>query len=217
MSTPISAMTTSAVRRPTPGMVQRWVVNIHNFPDAALGKAIPYWLYDVTRNTGWVSVGQHHDTASFAVETVRRWWSGEGRATYARGHRLLICADGGGSNGYQSRLWKKELMALAEETDLEITVCHLPPDASGWNKIEHRLFAHITMNWRGKPLTSHEVVVNLIAATTSRQGLRLHAERDTNHCPTGVKVSDDELPNERIRRHRFHGDWNYTLTAPPRP
>ena len=190
-------------------------VNVHDFPDPELGRAIPYGLYDVGRNTGWVSVGTDHDTASFAVETLRRWWQGEGRSAYAEAHRLLICADGGGSNGYQLRLWKTELARLASENGLEITVCHLPPGTSKWNKIEHRLFSHISMNWRGRPLTSHEVVVDLIGATATRQGLRVHAELDRNRYPTKVKVSDQELAQIPITRHDFHGEWNYSI-APVR-
>jgi len=149
-------------------------VNVHDFPEEA-GKAIPYGIYDVGRNEGWVSVGQDHDTAAFAVESLRRWWRGEGRAAYPDAHQLLISADGGGSNGYRARLWKYELGKWAQEEGLAITVCHLPPGTSKWNKIEHRLFAHISMNWRGRPLTSHEVVVDLIGATTTQQGLKVHA------------------------------------------
>jgi hypothetical protein len=181
-------------------------VKVHDFPDPELGRAIPYGFYDLGRNAGWVSVGTDHDTASFAVETLRRWWQGEGRSAYAEAHRLLVCADGGGSNGYQLWLWK---------TELAITVCHLPPGTSKWNKIEHRLFSHISMNWRGRPLTSHEVVVDLIGATTTRQGLRVHAELDRNRYPTKVKVSDQELAQIPITRHDFHGEWNYSL-APVR-
>jgi transposase len=187
-------------------------VNVHDFLSQGLGKAIPYGIYDVSRNSGWVSVGIDHDTARFAVETLRRWWLGEGRFTYAEARRLLICADGGGSNDYRSRLWKVELARFARETGLEITVCHLPPGTSKWNKIEHRMFAHITMNWRGRPLTSHEAVIELIGATTTRQGLRIHAELDPGTYPTGLKVSDADLEAVPLTRHDFHGEWNYTLT-----
>ena len=188
------------------------VVNVHDFLSQGVGKAIPYGIYDISRNSGWVSVGIDHDTASFAVETLRRWWQGEGRFTYAEARRLLICADGGGSNDYRSRLWKVELDRFARETGLEITVCHLPPGTSKWNKIEHRMFAHISMNWRGRPLTSHEAVIELIGATTTRQGLRIHAELDPGTYPTGLQVSDAELDAVPLTRHDFHGEWNYTLT-----
>jgi len=187
-------------------------VNVHDFPSQGLGKAIPYGIYDVSRNSGWVRVGIDHDTASFAVEALRCWWRGEGRVTYADARRLLICADGGGSNDSRSWLWKVELGRFARETGLEITVCHLPPGTSKWNKIEHRMFAHISMNWRGRPLTSHEAVVELIGATTTRQGLRIHAELDPGTYPTGLKVSDEELAAVPLFRHEFHGEWNYTLS-----
>jgi Rhodopirellula transposase DDE domain len=186
-------------------------VNVHDFLSQGVGKAIPYGLYDVSRNSGWVGVGTDHDTACFAVETLRRWWQGEGRLTYEGSHRLLLCADGGGSNDYRSRLWKTELARLAQETGLEITVCHLPPGTSKWNKIEHRMFAHVSMNWRGRPLTSHEVVVELIGATTTRQGLRIHAELDDGTYPTGLQVSDAALAAVPITKHTFHGEWNYTI------
>ena len=186
-------------------------VNVHDFPDPALGKAIPYGIYDVARNTGWVNVGQDHDTATFAIESLRRWWRGVGAATYPQARALLICADGGGSNGYRLRLWKWELGRWATETGLTITVCHLPPGTSKWNKIEHRLFAHISMNWRGRPLTSHEVVVEAIGATTTRQGLRVHAELDPGTYPTRVKVSDEDLATVHLQPHPFHGEWNYTI------
>ncbi len=154
-------------------------VNVHDFPDSQVGKAIPYGIYDVGRNAGWVNVGQDHDTASFAVASLRRWWQAMGAKVYPEAKRLLICADGGGSNGYRLRLWKVELQHLADETGLEVVVCHLPPGTSKWNKIEHRLFSHISINWRGRPLVSHEVVVELIGATTNRKGLRVQAELDT--------------------------------------
>lgn len=186
-------------------------VNVHDFPDPDVGKAIPYGLYDVAQSTGWVSVGQDHDTAAFAVDTVRRWWQGEGRLTYGEAHRLLLCADSGGSNGYRVRAWKTELAHLAEETGLAITVCHLPPGTSKWNKVEHRLFAHISMNWRGRPLTSHEAVVDLIGATTTTTGLQVHAELNDGTYPTKVRVSDEELAAVPITPHAFHGEWNYTI------
>ncbi len=159
-------------------------VQVHDFPDPDVGKAIPYGVYDVAANTGWVSVGRDHDTSTFAVQTLRRWWNTVGKAAYPDTDRLLICADGGGSNGSRVRLWKVELAALAAETGLRITCTHLPPGTSKWNKIEHRLFAHISMNWRGRPLTSHQVVVDLIGATTTRTGLRVHAELDHGTYPT---------------------------------
>jgi hypothetical protein len=192
-------------------------VNVHDFPDEEVGKAIPYGIYDVERNTGWVNVGQDHDTAAFAVESLRRWWQGEGQTAYPLARQLLICADGGGSNSYRARLWKYELGKWAQEAGLAITVCHLPPGTSKWNKIEHRLFAHISMNWRGRPLTSHEVVVDLIEATTTQQGLQVHAERDQGAYPLHVAVSDAQLAEVHLKRHEFHGEWNYDLlpTAPP--
>ncbi|MFD5934141.1 ISAzo13 family transposase [Streptomyces sp. NPDC060333] len=186
-------------------------VDTHDFPDRELGKAVPYGIYDVAANTGWVNVGTDHETAAFAVESIRRWWNGAGRATYPRAGRLLITADAGGSNGYRTRTWKTELARFAAEAGLTVTVCHLPPGTSKWNRIEHRLFSHITMNWRGRPLTSHEVIVESIAATTTKTGLTVHAELDTNAYPTGIQVSDDEIAALPITRHRFHGDWNYTL------
>jgi hypothetical protein len=186
-------------------------VQTHDFPDRDLGKAIPYGIYDLGANTGWVGVGTDHDTAAFAVACLRRWWDAVGRADYPHSWRLLITADAGGSNGYRTRAWKAELAALAVETGLEITVCHLPPGTSKWNKIEHRLFSHITMNWRGRPLASHEVIVNSIAATTTRTGLTVAAELDTDTYPTGVRVSDSQMAALPLARHDWHGDWNYTL------
>lgn len=186
-------------------------VRTHDFPDAELGKAVPYGIYDLTANTGWVNVGTDHDTAAFAVESLRRWWSGAGREGYPHARRLLITADAGGSNGYRTRAWKTELAAFATQTGLAITVCHFPPGTSKWNQIEHRLFSHITMNWRGRPLTSHEVIVNTIAATTTRTGLRVRAELDTNPYATGTVVSDQQMTDLPITRHDWHGDWNYTL------
>ena len=183
----------------------------HDFPEDSLGKAVPYGVYDLTANTGWVSVGTDHDTAAFAVESIRRWWKAAGSSDYPLARRLLITADAGGSNGYRTRAWKAELAALAVETGLEITCCHFPPGTSKWNKVEHRLFSHITMNWRGRPLTSHEVIVQTIAATTTRTGLRVRAELDTSAYDTGVKVSDRQMDALPLTRHDWHGDWNYTL------
>lgn len=185
----------------------------HDFPDPKVPKAVPYGIYDVAANTGWVSVGCDGDTAVFAVETLRRWWTRVGQPAYPAARRLLICADAGGSNGYRLKLWKVELATLATETGLAITVCHFPPGTSKWNKIEHRLFAHISMNWRGRPLTSHEVVVELIGATTTRTGLTVHAEADTNSYPRGIKISKQQMAEIRpqVTPHKFHGEWNYTL------
>ena len=187
------------------------LVNSHDFPQDSAGRAVPYGIYDIAGNTGWVSVGTDHDTAAFAVESVRRWWNAAGRDEYPAARRLLVTADAGGSNGYRTRAWKAELAALAAETGLEITVCHFPPGTSKWNKIEHRLFSHITMNWRGRPLTSHEVIVQTIAATTTRTGLRVRAELDDSTYETGVKVSDRQMDALPLTRHDWHGDWNYTL------
>lgn len=187
-------------------------VLVHDFIDPDLGKVIPYGVYDVGHDRGWVNVGTDHDTASFAVESIRRWWRSMGAALYPKAQGLLICADGGGSNGYRSRLWKLELQRLATETGLEVTTCHFPPGTSKWNKIEHRLFSHITMNWRGRPLVSHDVVVSLIGATTTASGLRVKARLDKKKYPTGVQVPDEQMKTLKLRPHRFHGDWNYTLT-----
>jgi len=183
----------------------------HDFPQDSAGKAVPYGVYDLTGNTGWVSAGTDHDTAAFAVESIRRWWKAAGRAEYPLARRLLITADAGGSNGYRTRAWKAEMAALAVETGLEITVCHFPPGTSKWNKVEHRLFSHITMNWRGRPLASHEVIVNTIGATTTTTGLRVRAELDTGTCDTGTKISDRQMDALPLSRHDWHGDWNYTL------
>ena len=190
-------------------------VGVHDFPDPSMPKAVPYGIYDLAANTGWVSVGCDGDTAAFAVETLRRWWHKVGQATYPKGRRLLVCADAGGSNGYRVRLWKIELAKLATQIAIPITICHFPPGTSKWNKIEHRLFAHISMNWRGRPLTSHEVVVDLIGATTTRTGLTVHAEANTSSYPRGIKITDQEMDAMRpqLKPHAFHGDWNYTLQA----
>jgi hypothetical protein len=190
-------------------------VNVHDFPADAVGVALPYGVYDMAANTGWVNVGTDHDTAVFAVESIRRWWRQAGADAYPRAERLLVTADGGGSNGSRLRLWKAELARFADETGLRITVVHLPPGTSKWNKVEHRLFSHITMNWRGRPLSSHEVVVQTIAATTTRTGLRVQATLDENTYPTGLRITDrqmKELLRRHITRHQFHGDWNYDVT-----
>ena len=190
-------------------------VRIYDFLSEAEGRAIPYGVYEVGRDVGWVSVGRDHDTASFAVESLRRWWWAMGQPAYPRAQRLLVCADGGGSNGYRVRLWKVELQRLAEETGLQITVCHLPPGTSKWNKIEHRLFSYISMNWRGRPLVSYEVVVQLISATATRRGLRVHAELDPGRYPTSTKVTAEQMATLKLRPHSFHGEWNYTLLPSP--
>jgi len=186
-------------------------VRAKDFPDKRLGKAIPYGVYDLTGNNGWVSVGVDHDTAEFAAQTLRRWWAEMGRPAYPRATELLVTADGGGSNGSRSRLWKVCLGRLADELGLRVSVCHFPPGTSKWNKIEHRMFCHITRNWRGRPLTSRAVVVNLIGNTRTEAGLEIHAELDEGAYPTGVKVTDEELAEVRIKRNTFHGEWNYTI------
>ena len=192
-------------------------VNVYDFINTDVGKAIPHGIYDVGKNLGWVTVGRDHDTASFAVSSIRRWWEGMGRALYPNASKLLICADGGGSNGSRLRLWKVELQRLAEQTGITITVCHLPPGTGKWNKIEHRLFSHISMNWRGKPLISHEVIVDLIGATTTKSGLKVRAELDSAVYPTGIKISDEQMKalSPLLSKHAFHGEWNYDLL--PRP
>jgi len=186
-------------------------VKVHDFIVPENGKAIPYGVYDLTRNAGWVGVGIDHETASFAVRTIKRWWQTMGRPVYSKAKSLLITADGGGSNGARVRLWKKELQELADQTGLTITVCHFPPGTSKWNKIEHRLFSYISANWRGRPLTSLVTIVNLIAATTTATGLRVRAEIDNGRYPKGVEIPDEEMTKLRLRLHRFHGDWNYTI------
>jgi Rhodopirellula transposase DDE domain len=186
-------------------------VQVHDFADKELGKVNPYGVYDQTANAGWVSVGTDHDTSAFAVESIRRWWNNMGKQTYPKAKRLLITADGGGSNGHRIRLWKIELQRFANEQGIEISVCHFPPGTSKWNKIEHRMFSHISMNWRGKPLTSHEVIVNLIANTTTCQGLQIQAELDTNIYPKGTKVTDVQLEEVNLVTDEFHGDWNYSI------
>jgi transposase len=187
-------------------------VSVHDFPDKDLGKAIPYGIYDVSTNTGWVSVGIDHDTSAFAVATLRRWWETIGKDRYPQADRLLVCADGGGSNGYRIRAWKIELAKLAAETGLAITVCHFPPGTSKWNQIEHRLFSQITLDWRGRPLITHQVIVELISATTTSTGLRVHCVLDTEHYPTGIKYTNADVMALPITRHDFHGEWNYTIT-----
>src|SRR3954471_1028770 len=188
-------------------------VDDHSFFTAGpqVGLAVPYGVYDLTADAGWVNVGVDHDTSAFAVASIRRWWRARGSADYPSALRLLITADAGGSNSYRYRLWKAELAALAAETGLEITVCHFPPGTSKWNKIEHRLFSQITMNWRGRPLTSHEVVVATIAATRTRTGLRVHAELDTGDYPLGIAVTSQQLQSLPIHAHPRHGQWNYTI------
>ena len=186
-------------------------VRVHDFIIPELGRAAPYGVYDIADNAGWVSVGIDKDTASFAVNSIRRWWQTMGRARYPHATKLLITADCGGSNGVRVRLWKRELQNLANELGIAITVCHLPPGTSKWNKIEHRLFSFITQNWRGKPLVSHQTIVQLIAATTTDTGLKVRSEIDPNTYPAGVKVTDDEMDAINILRHKFHGDWNYTI------
>ncbi len=187
-------------------------VNVHDFPDPDPGKAIPYGVYDLTANTGWVSVGIDHDTATVAVETLCRWWRQMGRPLYPDARRLLITADGGGSNSSRNRLWKLELQKLADELALTVSVAHFPPGTSKWNKIEHRMFCHITQNWRGRPLVSYQVIVKLIAATTTGTGLTIRSDLDDNSYPLGVKVTDDQMESLAIRRDPFHGEWNYSLT-----
>lgn len=186
-------------------------VNVYDFKDKELGKANPYGVYDIFSNEGWVSVGLDNDTASFAVETIRRWWNLMGCKVYPEAKKLMITADCGGSNGYRVRLWKVEMQKLADETGLEISVCHFPPGTSKWNKIEHRLFSYITLNWRGKPLTSYEVIVNLIAATTTSKGLKVKCMLDENEYPKGIKITKEEVEELGIIRDEFHGEWNYTF------
>ena len=190
-------------------------VRMHDFVDPELGKAIPYGIYDLTLNQGWVNVGIDHDTAEFAVESIRHWWYSMGQQLYPNSQNLMITADCGGSNGYRCRLWKKKLQELATEIDRTIYVSHFPPGTSKWNKIEHRLFCHITQNWRGRPLTSLEVVINLIRNTTTKQGLKVEARLDKNRYQTGVKVTDFEINSIAIERNSFHGEWNYAILPQP--
>lgn len=186
-------------------------VDTHDFPDKELGKAIPYGVYDIKSNEAWVSVGISHDTGEFAVEAIRRWWRRMGKKRYKKPKRLLITADSGGSNGHRNRLWKYELQRLADQTGMIIEVCHYPPGTSKWNKIEHRLFCHITRNWRGVPLESHQVVVSLVGSTRTAEGLEVHCRVDENDYPKGRKISDAEMANIKIKRNAFHGDWNYEI------
>ena len=187
-------------------------VRTKDFMDKELGKIAPYGVYDVTANNGWVSVGIDHDTAQFAVESIRRWWANMGSKVYKNAKQLLITADAGGSNGYRTRLWKIELQKLSDKLGLQISVCHYPPGTSKWNKIEHRMFCHITENWRGKPLISRAVVVNLIGSTKTRKGLKIKAKLDLNEYPTGIEVPDEEFLKIKIKKHNFHGEWNYTIS-----
>jgi Rhodopirellula transposase DDE domain len=190
-------------------------VRVYDFPLKELGRVTPYGIYDQGHNTGWVNVGIDHDTAAFAVESIRRWWNSVGKQQYPSAKRLLITADGGGRNGSRVRLWKWELQQLADEIGLGISVCHFPPGTSKWNKIEHRLFAWISENWRGKPLVSYAVILKLIAATTTEAGLTVQCQLDTNTYPTGRKVSDEEMTTLSLQQDLFHGEWNYTIL--PRP
>ena len=187
-------------------------VRVYDFLIKSLGKAALYGVYDLLENQGWVSVGIDHDTAQFAVNSIRRWWNEMGQQRFPRAREMLITADGGGSNSHRSRLWKVSLQDLADELGIRLFVCHFPPGTSKWNKIEHRLFSFITKNWRARPLVSLEVIVNLIASTTTRTGLTVKAALDTNRYPTKIKVSDEQLGRIRLKRHEFHGEWNYTLS-----
>ena len=190
-------------------------VNVHDFVDQELGRAVPYGVYDVTNNEGWVSVGDSGDTASFAAQAIRLWWHQMGKQRFPDAKRLLVTADAGGSNGYRVRAYKVELAKLARELGLEITVCHYPPGTSKWNRIEHKMFSFISMNWRGRPLVSYRTIVELISGTTTSKGLQIKAMRDQGYYPTGVKISDAELSSLPIVRHEFHGEWNYTLKPEP--
>lgn len=187
------------------------LVRVHDFRDATLGAGIPYGVYDLSTNSGWVSVGIDHDTAQFATETLRRWWRRMGVAAYPEAEKLLITADGGGSNSTRSRLWKVCLQQLADTLGLQISVCHFPPGTSKWNKIEHRMFCHITENWRGRPLLSRAVIVNLIGNTKTQAGLKVKAQLDTKTYPTGIKVTDEEMATIKLKKAKFHGEWNYTI------
>lgn len=188
-------------------------VETYDFLSLALGKGIPYGVYDLANNQGWVSVGTDHDTAQFAVSTINQWWQQMGKLVYPAAKELLITADGGGSNGSRNRLWKYEIQQFANETEITVTVCHFPPGTSKWNKIEHRMFSHITKNWRGRPLTSYGVIVKLIANTTTEAGLKINAALDENEYPTGIKVTDKEMKNLNIEKEQFHGEWNYTVRS----
>ena len=192
---------------------QDTTVNVYDYLSIAHGKAIPYGIYDLVQNSGFVNVGIDHETAEFAVESIRRWWKSVGSKLYPRSRELLIVADGGGSNGARNRLWKQQVQHLVNETGLAITVCHLPPATSKWNKIEHRLFSYISINWRGKPLTSLETIIELISHTSTEEGLTVTAVKDTNSYPTGLKVSDEDMAALKITSNPFHGDWNYTIQS----
>jgi hypothetical protein len=192
------------------------LVDVHDFPSDAIGKAIPYGVYDVAANDGFVSVGVDHDTPVFAVTSIEAWWKNVGAQRYPEARELFITADAGGSNGHRARLWKAELQRLADQLNLAVHVSHFPPGTSKWNKVEHRLFSAITQNWRGRPLVSHETVVNLIAATTTRTGLRVRSALDTDAYPAGVTVPDDQMATLHIERDAFHGEWNYTVIPRPR-
>jgi len=186
-------------------------VEVHDFASLESPKVIPYGIYDIGKNMGWINVGCDHDSASFAVASIRRWWLSMGKEIYPEAKELMICADGGGSNGYRVRLWKVELQSFATETGFQITTCHFPPGTSKWNKIEHRLFSHISMNWRGRPLVSHEVIVKLIGKTFKQQGLWVKAKLDKRKYPTKIKVSDQEMKQDKLKPHTFHGEWNYSI------
>ena len=186
-------------------------VRVHDFIDKKLGKVAPYGVYDLTKNNGWVSVGIDHDTATFAVSSIRQWWRKMGRPAYSKASELLITADSGGSNSSRNRLWKVELQKMANRTGLTITVCHFPPGTSKWNKIEHRMFSFITKNWRGKPLIDRATIVNLIGSTKTKEGLNIRCELDTKTYPKGIKVPDVQLEKVKLKKHKFHGDWNYTI------
>jgi len=190
-------------------------VNGHDFPDPAVPRAYPYGIYDVGRNEGFVNVGTDHDTGAFAVASIRGWWRFEGRRLYPKARKIVITADGGGSNGSRLRLWKLELQTFADETKLELSVCHFPPGTSKWNKIEHRLFSFISSNWRGEPLLDYETIVNLIAKTTTANGLKVICRLDRRKYPTGRKVSDEEMKMVNVERNKFHGDWNYVIRPNP--
>jgi len=187
-------------------------VDDHDFPDAEQGVAIPYGVYDVKENVGWVNVGIDHETSVFAVESIYRWWNHMGKNLYAHSNELLVCADSGGSNGYNRRLWKYELQKLSTKLKMKITICHLPPGTSKWNKIEHRLFSFISMNWKGQPLINHDVVIKLISNTKTNKGLKGKAKLDKKKYPTGLKISHDEFKRINIHHHKFHGEWNYTIS-----
>ncbi len=187
-------------------------VEAYDFIDKKLGKVTPYGTYDISHNLGWVNVGTDNDTAQFAVKSIQRWWEEMGEWMYPNAKEILIMADGGGSNGWRNRLWKKTLQEWADKEGLSIMVCHFPPGTSKWNKIEHRMFCHITRNWRGKPLVSHEVIINLIGSTTTKEGLKIGASLDLEGYPKGIKVTDEEMDELSIERAEFHGEWNYLIT-----